>query len=156
MKKEKLLPNREFQGQPVHQRYNEEIVNKEIEMDAKGFVGSFRGSHFKDCIIKIRCAFHYTVVMTHNCSFENCLIWAHTKQSGGNWNASFKNCFFKGKYALRFEKSLSDCDFSNAKIDYLGLLANNDLNELKGIHYPVVAILDVQKNFPVWEKIEKP
>ena len=156
IKKELLLPNDSIEGVPIHKRYNEKIVDKEVEIDAKEWVGSFRGSHFMNCIVKIRCSAKYTFTMTSGCSFENCLIWARTKQSGGNWNAHFKDCSFKGRFELRFENKLLNCDFSNSKNSYIGLLSNNDLKEIAGIAYPVIAIIDPKKNYLEWDQIPKP
>ena len=152
--KEKLLPNSTAHGFPVHRRHREKIINKIVEIDAKEFVGSFLECHFIDCEIKIRCSAKYTYVLTNKCIFENCLIWAHTKQIGGNWNPEFKNCSFKGRFELRFENKLLNCDFSQAKISIVGLLENNTLDEIIGVTYPTIAILDLKKNVSELEKIK--
>ncbi|WP_405201675.1 hypothetical protein [Dokdonia sp. LLG6352-1] len=156
VEKEKLLPNSKAHGFPIHRRYREKIVNKIVEIDAKEFVGSFLECHFIDCKIKIRCSAKYTYVLTNKCIFENCLIWAHTKQIGGNWNPKFKNCSFKGRFELRFENKLFNCDFSQAKISSVGLLENNTLDEITGVNYPIVAISDLKNNLQELDKIETP
>ncbi|GGG48313.1 hypothetical protein GCM10011414_17610 [Croceivirga lutea] len=152
--KEHLLPNSEAHGFPIHKRHREKIVNKIVEIDAKEFVGSFLECHFIDCEIKIRCSAKYTYVLTNKCTFENCLIWAHTKQIGGNWNPKFKNCSFKGRFELRFENKLINCDFSQTKISTVGLLENNTLDEITGVTYPTIAILDLKNNVSALEKIK--
>lgn len=154
--KEKLLPNSTAHGFPVHRRHREKIINKIVEIDAKEFVGSFLECNFIDCEIKIRCSAKYTYVLTDKCIFENCLIWAHTKQIGGNWNPKFKNCSFKGRFELRFENKLFNCDFSQAKISLVGLLENNTLDEITGVNYPIIAISDLKNNLPELDKIETP
>lgn len=151
-----LHPNEEVQGVLLHKRYREKITNKIVEIDAKGFVGSFLECHFSNCEIKIRCSAKYTFVMTQGCTFEDCLIWAHTKQTGGNWSTVFKNCSFKGRYELRFEKKLINCDFSQAKISLVALLENNDFGELNGIYFPNILILVTKENLKEWEQIVKP
>ena len=152
--KEKLLPNSTAHGFPIHKRHRETIINKIVEIDAKEFVGSFLECNFVDCEIKIRCSAKYTFVLTNKCIFENCIIWAHTKQTGGNWNPKFKNCSFKGRFELRFENKLINCDFSLAKISTVGLLANNTLDEITGVTYPTIALLDLKNNASKLEKIE--
>lgn len=152
--KEHLLPNSKAHGFPIHKRHREKIINKIVDINAKEFVGSFSECHFIDCEIKIRCSGKYTYVLTNKCIFENCLIWAHTKQIGGNWNPTFKNCSFKGRFDLRFENKLINCDFSQAKISTVGLLENHTLDEIIGVNYPTIAILDLKKNVSELEKIE--
>ncbi|TBM98104.1 hypothetical protein EYD45_16550, partial [Hyunsoonleella flava] len=154
--KEMLLPNSIAHGFPIHKRYQEKIVNKIVEIDAKEFVGSFSECHFVDCEIKIRCSAKYTYVLTNKCTFANCLIWAHTKQIGGNWNPKFKNCSFRGRYELRFENKLVNCDFSQAKISFVGLLENHTLDGIKGIAYPNIVVIDPKENHSKWEKTEAP
>ncbi len=152
--KEKLLPNSTAHGFPIHKRHREKIINKIVEIDAKEFVGSFSECNFIDCEIKIRCSAKYTFVLTNKCIFENCLIWAHTKQTGGNWNPKFKNCSFKGRFELRFENKLINCDFSQAKLSTVGLLDNNTLDEITGVTYPTIAILDLKSNVSELENIQ--
>ncbi len=154
--KEKLLPNSTAHGFPVHRRHREKIVNKIVEIDAKEFVGSFLECNFIDCEIKIRCSAKYTFVLTNKCIFENCIIWAHKKQTGGNWNAKFKNCAFKGRFELRFENKLFNCDLSQAKISLVGLLENYNMNEINGVTYPTIAILDLKNNVTELNKIKAP
>lgn len=154
--KEKLPSNSTAHGFPIQKRFREKIINKIVEIEAKEFVGSFSECHFINCEIKIRCSAKYTFVMTTNCTFENCLIWAHTKQIGGNWNPQFKDCVFKGRFELRFENKLINCDFSQAKLSYVGLLKNESLQNIKGIAYPTIAILKISESFQAWEQIKKP
>lgn len=153
-KKEKLLPNSAVNGFPIHKRHREKIIYKIVEIDAKEFVGTFLECHFIDCEIKIRCSAKYTYVLTNKCTFDNCLIWAHTKQIGGNWNPKFKNCSFKGRFELRFDNKLINCDFSQAKISSVGLLGNHTLDEITGVTYPTIAILDLKTNVSQLEQIE--
>lgn len=155
-KKEPLSPNSVVHGFPIHRRHGEKIINKIVEIDAKEIVGSFLECHFIDCEIKIRCSANYTFVLTNKCTFENCLIWAHKKQIGGNWNPRFKNCAFKGRFELMFENELFNCDFSQAKISSVGLLKNYTLDEITGISYPTVAIIDLKTNVAELEKIKTP
>ncbi|GGG35193.1 hypothetical protein GCM10011414_00750 [Croceivirga lutea] len=155
-KRETLSPNSMAHGFPIQKRHSEKIINKIVEIEAKEFVGSFSECHFINCEIKIRCAAKYTFVMTNNCTFENCLIWAHKKQIGGNWNPIFKDCIFKGRFELRFENKLINCNFSQAKLSYVGLLKNEPLQDIKGIAYPTIAILKISENFQAWEQIKKP
>ncbi|MFA0964852.1 hypothetical protein AB9P05_23790 [Roseivirga sp. BDSF3-8] len=154
--KEMLAPNKEVNGTLLHQRYNEKITNKEVTLEAKDVVGSFMGCYFKDCVIRIKCSAQYTIHMTNECRFDNCLIWAHTKQSGGNWKAWFTDCSFKGWYELRFENEIISCDFSEAKVEYVHFLENTDRNNLKGLYYPVVTIKEINKHYEEWEKAPKP
>ena len=151
-----LQPNEEVGSVAMHRRYGEKIINKVVEIDAKGLVGSFRACHFVNCEIKIRCAAKYTFVMTTDCTFDHCLIWAHAKQTGGNWNATFNHCRFKGRYELRFEHKVTNCDFTEAKLSYVEFLENKQSEELQGINYPTVVITNVKANYAAWEQATKP
>jgi len=154
--KEILAPNDTIKEVPIHRRNKERIVNKIVEIDAGKYVGSFRDCYFKDCEIRIRCAAKYTFAMTESCAFDNCLIWAHTKQSGGNWSPKFTNCKFKGRYELRFENKLMKCDFSEAKLSIVSLLSNDNYEDIKGVYFPNIALIDAKENLKEWESIAKP
>lgn len=154
MKKELLLPNITDSG--IHRRYNETIVNKEVEIGLGQFVDTFQGSHFKDCVVRLRTSATRTLHSTAKCTFEDCLIWASRKHAGANWNAHFKGCSFRGRFELRFSHTLVDCDFSKAKLSFVAFLSDQKFEDLKGLNYPHIALLDVQQNFAAWEAIAKP
>ena len=154
MKKEILAPNNIQYNS--HKRHNEKIFNKEVEVGKGLMADSFLGSHFVDCVMRLRGAASITLHSTMDCTFENCLIWASRKHASGTWQAHFNNCSFRGHFELRFAHKLINCDFSKAKLSYVEFQSNFDMEGLAGIHFPHIAILNIKENFLDWDKITKP
>lgn len=153
-KRELVLPNDQKFG--IHKRFSSKIKGKKLEIGRGQGADSFGGSEFEDCEIRIYSGGRSTGVMLDDCHFNNCLIWASKKQIIPTWQASFKECVFKGKYEVRFPSKVEDCDFSIATLYSASFQQSEALGKVIWPQYPHVIISDAISNYQDWKKIPKP
>ena len=153
-KRELLEPN--DHGFSIHDRRDETIVGRKVEIGAGQVCDKLHSCTFRDCEIRLRSSGRVVAVATSNQLFEDCHIWAAQIQHIATWDAAFHRCYFRGKYSARFTGPVTDCDFSTATLISTTFLQDVPLGDVVWPPWPHVVIDSPSKNYADWSKIPKP
>lgn len=140
----------------IHDRMDEHIVGKHIEIGTGEACDQLRGATLEDCEVRLRCPGRFTQVATAKCTFVRCVVWAHQIQKVPSWNAEFYGCVFKGRYDARFSGIVEDCDFSQSNLDSALFLQDTGLGNTCWPAWPHIIIDDPKNNYEEWKRIRKP
>jgi hypothetical protein len=150
-----LLPANDRQY-GMHNRRNETIVGKKIEIGAGQVCDQFYSCTFKDCEIRLLAAGRLVGVATHGQVFQDCLIWASRIQRIPTWEAAFERCSFRGTYETRFAGPVIDCDFSATRLVSAAFLQAESLGQVIWPKWPHVVLDSPTSNCQDWSQIPLP
>ena len=153
-KRDRLSPNDDRFG--THNRRDEMIVGKKVEIGAGQVCDQFFGCSFQDCEIRLCAAGRLVGVATSGQVFQDCHIWASNQQSIPTWAAAFERCYFQGGYETRFAGPIIDCDFSGATLKSAAFLQSDSLGATVWPKWPHVLIDSPTRNYPDWSQVPKP
>lgn len=97
-----------------------------------------------------------TSVATLKCDFEDCLIWPRKKQIIPSWEADFSGCLFKGKFEVRFDGIVQNCDFRRSVLNYAKFHQEESLGEVFWPEWPHIVVDSPKSNYAVWKELAFP